>query len=572
MKRAALALLVLAGMLAAGPGLCLAGTRPGPKKLPPKLKPPKGYVKCPKCGNYHRPDWVCCCPICGGTHPKKMKCRPDRKAPRRDAVCPVCRKAFSGPVPFNRNSKGGVDRDFCRHSLGGNVVESLVWMCPSCGYADFCPIVLPGGKESPAEFNKKVGKKLAAAVLARVKPRARKLLLEEITRVSPKLTSMLGEMDQTDIPDWIKYEAALTIAELRKAPADQRAKLALEGAYACRRDIVKAIDLPVLSRIIIACENVIRSRGAVEEDPRTVIKVAADMLRASAKAAPRKKKRFKLSPAEQYYLYLRLAGCWDRVGETAVAGDALDEAAKALKEIKVPATGSNPLVTIIERRRGLLKKEAEFRAKAVAAMREALIKDNAYPGGAVVPTVYLLGELYRRDGDFGKARPWMTLGAKMAGPRHPLSKLVEEAMKLPNMKRARVDAKEEAAAIAWVVRVTGKTPDQLISKGPTPASGAGTVTGKPKSCAECLANIHKAYAAYAAKHKQAPPDLERLVKEGFISKAAASGFKCPDCGASLRYRRPKRLKAADELMVWHPRSRKCKRLVLYSDGTVKELK
>ena len=52
MKRAALALLVLAGMLVSRPGLGLAGTRVRPKKLPPKLKVPKGYVQCPKCKNY----------------------------------------------------------------------------------------------------------------------------------------------------------------------------------------------------------------------------------------------------------------------------------------------------------------------------------------------------------------------------------------------------------------------------------------------------------------------------------------------------------------------------------------
>ncbi len=580
MKRVAPALLLaLTVLLAAAPGVCLAGARvrPKPRKLPTGLKPPKGYVKCHKCGNYHKADMVCCCPICGGTHLKKidgkvMKCRAEKKAPRRDALCPVCRKAFSGPMPFNRNSKGGVDRDFCRHSLGGNVVESVVWMCPRCGYAHFSPMALPGGKETPGEFNTKVDKDLARAVLGRVKPVVRKLLREEVLRISPKLLGMLGEMDQVDIPDWIKYEAALATAELRKAPADQRAKLALEGAYACRREIVKAIDLPMLSRIIIACENVVRNRGGAELAPRTVIAVTVDLLRDSAKANPRKNKFVKLSSAEKFYLYLRLAGCWDRVGETAVASDALDEADKMLKEIKAGPASLKPLTELIERRRKLLKKEGEFRAKALSAMRHALVTDNAYPGKTVVPTVYLLGELYRRDSQYGKARPWMTLGALIAGPRHPLSKLVAEAAKLPNMKRARIDVKEEAAAIAWVARVTGKNPEELMTKDPTPATGAGTVTAKPKNCAECLANIHKAYAAYVAKHKKAPPDLARLAKEGFISIGGANGFRCPDCNRALSYRRPKRLNSADELMVWHPRSRKCKRLLLYSDGKIKERK
>ena len=169
-----------------------------PNKVP-ELKSREGWVQCPTCRNWHPANFVCCCPKCGGCHDKNLKCRVERNAPRREAVCPVCGKRFAGPLPFRRNAEGGMDRDFCRHPLGRSTVESMVWMCTRCGYAHFCPEDLGEGKESEADFNRPVSEALAKAVKAEVQPEATKRVAELLG----KLSRMADVLDQSDIPDWL---------------------------------------------------------------------------------------------------------------------------------------------------------------------------------------------------------------------------------------------------------------------------------------------------------------------------------------------------------------------------------
>jgi hypothetical protein len=71
-----------------------------------------------------------------------------------------------------------------------------------------------------------------------------------------------------------------------------------------------------------------------------------------------------------------------------------------------------------------------------------------------------------------------------------------------------------------------------------------------------------------AKKKKAPPDLETLVKDGFITEKAAAGFKCPECGTPLFYRPAPDPRAPDRLLIWHGKSDKCKRLLLYTGGKI----
>ena len=582
MNRAAILLLVAAALvLAAAPGTARAGTAPKPPKPQPEVKLPPGWVACPKCGTHYPKNMPCpnCppsgwekCPECGAFHMSGRKCAScaQQKIPLREALCPVCRRAFNGPISFNRNAKGGMDRDFCRHSQGKNVVESLVWTCPRCGHTHWCSEIRDG-KEHPGRFNEAVDAKYAEAVNKEVQPQVAKLLVDEVGRTSAKLQKLVSEMDQADIPDWIKYEAGLRCAGLRGESNAVLAKLALEGIYACRREMVAAVDIPALSSVIPPMEGLVSRQGVAEEDPRTVTRAVVDILRL-AEQAERNNARGALSAWEKYYLYLRLAGCWDRLGDPRLAADALDEAVKAANSVRVDPKVAKPLEDLAEHRRQMLKREGEFRTRAIGWLRKALIEDNAYPGGAVAPTVYLLGELHRRQGEYGKARAWLVLAAKIAGKGQVLHAMVSETMKLPSMAGAALDENEEAAALALVVKLTGKTPAELI--GPEPEPGpvgppAG-VTGKPADLAACLANIYKAYAAYVEKHRAAPEEAAELVKGGFITAEAAADFKCPECGTALRYRRPKKPAAADELLLWHPRAAGCRQQLLYADGKVKE--
>jgi len=112
---------------------------------------PAGWPHCAKCRAAHPPDWSTA--RCSG-RPIPAACRARRarrgfekcpgptaaasipreampnftrpRMPLRSATCPVCAKAFNGRS-LQPQRQGGVDRDFCRHSLGRDVVEALVW-------------------------------------------------------------------------------------------------------------------------------------------------------------------------------------------------------------------------------------------------------------------------------------------------------------------------------------------------------------------------------------------------------------------------------------------------------------
>mgnify|MGYP001012707771 FL=1 len=450
-----------------------------------EIAPPEGWEKCPKCGRFHQPGYICCCPICGSCHPKDLKCRAEKTAPLREALCPVCAKRFNGPLPFRRNAEAGCDHDFCTHSVGQSVVDSTVWMCPRCGYANFCPTKDPRGNEVAGEFNKPLDARAAKAVREGLEP----LFKKRVGEMAGRHAAVFEELDQTDIPDWLKFEMALKSAEFRGAPAFERAKFALEGSYSCRRALLSPVSMPAIGRVILAGERAIEVRGGVARNPRTVVKAVSDILAEASAASDKDRDKKdpaaapKLSPGEAWYLRLRLAGAYDRLGEKQLALDNLDAAEKVIKDLKMEPAEMKPFLALVADHRKFIEREAEFRAAAVAALRQALLTDNAYPGVTAVPAVYLLGELYRREGDCVRAKTWLTLAGKLAVKDPVLAGWADEAMGLPGMKSAEPDDAEEAAALAFVEKLTGRKPEFEVRK-PDPEKTAGPAAAAPRSCAE----------------------------------------------------------------------------------------
>ena len=586
------ALRLVAALLLAAGASALAGTteRPDPKAPAPPASPPpptgveglkdlqpaEGWEQCPKCKKYHQVGYICCCPICGACHPKNLQCRVERAVPLREAVCPVCDKRFNGPLPFRRNAAAGCDHDFCTHSVGHNVVNAVVWICPRCGYTNFGAQVDAQGKELPADFNKALEARTVKAVRERVEPRFKKAVSE----MAGRFANVFEELEQTSIPDWFKYEMALETAEARKAPAAEKAKLALEGSYACRRTLLAPVNIPALGMVILASERAIEVRGGIARNPRTVAKAITEIFAESAPAEPGEKKEPakgaagaapKLSPGEAFYLRVRLAGAYDRLGERAMALESLDQADKVLKGLLATPEVLKPMAALVADCRKFMDKEAGFRARALAELRQALLVEGAYAGAEVVPTSYLLGELYRRQEDYPRARTWLTLGGKMAVKEPILASWADEALGLPGMKSAEPDDAEERAALAFLEKLTGKKP-VLEPPKPGPEPPALPAAAAPKTCAECLANIAKAYAAYVAKHGTAPPDLPALAAGGFLTEQAAGAFKCPETGTAYKYNRVRQPKGSDAMIIFHadPRKTKCKKC-LYADGTIKDL-
>ncbi|HOX08681.1 MAG TPA: DUF2225 domain-containing protein [Planctomycetota bacterium] len=585
-----LALAALPAAGAAGEKKDPKAPAPGPTPAPPpgidQLKgvgPAEGWEQCPKCKRYHQPGYICCCPTCGACHPKDLRCRAERSAPLREAACPVCDKRFTGPLPFRRNAEAGLDHDFCLHSVGQGVVNAVVWMCPRCGYANFSPTLDPQGRDVAGAFNKALDPETAKAVRARVEP----LFKKRVGEMAGRHAEVFEDLDQASIPDWLKYEMALESADARKAPAAERAKFALEGSHACRRALVSPVNMPSMSLVILACERAMEVRGAAPRNPRTVVKAVTEILEEGAAAAAAAEEGkgagkdsrgalLRVSPGEAWYLRLRLAGAYDRLGERALALENLDAAEKVIKELKAEPAQLKPFLALVADQRRFIERESAFQARALAELRRALLTDRAYAGPEAVASVYLLGELCRRQGDYVKAKTWLALAAKLAVKDPVLAGWADEAMGLPGMKTAEPDDREEAAALAFVEQLTGRKPvfeDPKSRPAPDPKEPAGgPVAAAPKDCAACMANIARAYAACVEKTGKAPADLQALVSGGFITREAAGDFKCPDTGVAYRFRSVKQARSAEEMILFHsdPRKTKCKKC-LYADGAVKEL-
>ncbi len=551
---------------------------------------------CPRCGHHHPVGWVFCrqckrchtkglpcpncppegffkCPKCGSFYPKRDKCPvcSMKKVPLRSATCPVCNKAFSGPIPWGINAKAGIDADFCRHSIGRKVVESMVWTCPRCGHSHWAP-EMHGQKELPGKFNDKV----SPTYVLKIKRQLRAEISEELVRfikrssLSDKYSGMTAEISQQEMPDWLKYIMAIKCARFRGDPPSVIAKLALEGSYACRRELVSAVNLPNLSRMIPFVEHNLFKYGATESDPKSVVKSISTWMLASSKT---KDRRMKLIPPELFYLHIRAAGCWDRLGYPERAAESLTEASEMLSREKSPPSTLEPFLNMVAYRRRCLKIEGELRKIAITNMRKALVDKLDYPQGAVPLTIYLLGELYRRAGQYDKARPWLLLTTKLFDKEHPVCSLVVSAMTDQRIHKAASNASEEADAVAFIIKLTGKDPGDVLKK-PLPVNPKTVMPlGKaPKTTREALTSIYKAFAAYVQKNGKAPAKLEDLIKENFIPVLSAGRFACPKCGAPFRYRRPKGVPKPGELLIWHPHANNCPQLMLRAGGKIEENK
>ena len=402
--------------------------------------------------------------------------------------CPVCQAQFSGALPGNINARGGQDRDFCVHSIDKFSVHSNVWMCPDCGYAALIPtqkerkqkegppVALSGaplgkcfllgldGKpvdDATKEFSRQ---KLFAATRALL---IRQAALKE-ENPEPKLLQFSEYVLQTQIPDWVKYDHALQLYERLKPPHTLMAKLYLEAAHACRREVCSEISAPYLDDMLLEslgksisrinrylraeCLALRRARGdpvidptRPETDPRLLTQAAARIIQIGDEAVAQRRaivagaEQVYFTNADMFVLHLTHAGALDRLGKMDEAGK---ELAKALSYI--PERPAVPLEdktledrivrqlkllrAIVEDRQTCLQLEKDYLFKAarqnMSAIRLNEIKfreckrfdpqDTGTKEWDAAPTSYLLGELLRRAGCPDEAAAWFAAAGQIA--------------------------------------------------------------------------------------------------------------------------------------------------------------
>lgn len=431
---------------------------------------------------------MCLCPICREPMYKhgdeKFECIPKdeegnpvkvAKIALRAAHCPVCSAKFVGALRGNVNDKSGTDRDFCMHSLGKATIHSNVWACPACGYSALIDKFdrmwndKPLTNEVPDLVRKKLSAEMRARLLKQVGVKEDELRLPAFKDVD----KFAEYITQDQIKDWVKYDNAITVYKAEHAPHVLMARLYMEGAHACRRELNSEILVPFLHTVVqegisasirrvqndlVAAGLQVRRDKQIgvmldpnhpETDPNILAEAASMIIEYGEKTGQRIRKQAQNNPAalSQYYtkgdmfvLYVRYAGFLDRLGK-------MDEAEKALNEARnsIPvdsfANGVEPLSEDVskfienqlkrlrdftEERKKCLTKEREYLTRAMwenlAAIHQNEIK-FADPKGWLKPAVsegmdpamsaYILGELARRCHEPAAAPIWFQAAKKL---------------------------------------------------------------------------------------------------------------------------------------------------------------
>jgi len=300
------------------------------------------------------------------------------KVKEANVTCPSCKAGFVGAYQGNVNSRAGMDRDFCMHSVGeGYVVHAAVWMCPECGFAGPADKLSDQDKIIPLWGKEIDGSPLRPETIKLVQERLRPYTFERMLDVAglrkeavqgdgpmAQQYRKFGEyIKQQQIPDWLKYKNALFLLEqpANKPPHTFKAQVYLEAAWACRRQVCDEIGITgmvpqfqtligksirLMNRYInTECLNIRQRRreGFVdpakpETDPFVLAEACANIIKYGEQVVHEqeaKAKRGEKLPAQDqarfqvgdiFVLRLRQAGFLDRCGRIAEAAEALERA------------------------------------------------------------------------------------------------------------------------------------------------------------------------------------------------------------------------------------------------------
>ena len=433
------------------------------------------------------------CPICSQplykhSEPGFLCVPPDKKLleiKTTPVLCPVCQAQFEGALPGNVNDKAGRDRDFCAHSVGKYSVHSSVWICPDCGYA----ALIPQDQKAEGFALGLDGKALDQAskdfVREKLSEPMRKRMIKQagLKEDNPpaELLQFSKYVSQTQIPDWMKYDHALQLYERLKAPHTLMAKLYLEGAHACRREVYGEISAPYLDQMLleslskaidrtnrwVRSECLARRREQhdpvidptkAETDPRLLAQAVARIIQVGDQAVAQRKlvsagnEQTYFTNADMFVLHLLEAGVLDRMGKPEEAGQALGKAISYVPERPVMVLEDKKLEErvvrqlkllrgVVEDRQMCLDREKDYLLKAalrdMAAIRHNEIKFKEckrFDPKAVeskdwdaAPTSYLLGELLRRGEDAGAAAAWFAAAERIIEKDLQLVEAAEKA-------------------------------------------------------------------------------------------------------------------------------------------------
>jgi hypothetical protein len=419
------------------------------------------------------PAQAALCRICGQPlylHSKDgFVCKPPdgivQKIEYVQTTCPVCSVSFQTAQPGNVNAKGGRDRDFCPHSVGRYAVHASVWMCPDCGYAAQAETFAPAARTAPS-------RELVEFVKTKLTPSTRKLLTQlaglrsDPDKPAPARQEDFAQyVDQTTIPDWLKYANALALVDagLIRLPHGIQARLYCEAAHSCRRFLNFELGSTIENQQILAslgqtvrrvndwlmaeCIKVREDRMGENPDPNQQLtlrlmnaahepetdplvllqgakllqrKIEEIIRQESLKDDPNPERTTKVTRLDQYVFHIRYAGIMDRVGDLSGAIAQLEKAQACIP--KEPPSSPQPmspdakakvanilssLKAIPAERIDLINREKQYLFRAADHLMQALFFEEQARNLDPALNCYLIGEMLRRcEGEPAAAIAW----------------------------------------------------------------------------------------------------------------------------------------------------------------------
>lgn len=503
---------------------------------------------CSVCGkplkDHLDPDFVCRSPNA-----------PAEPINERQTRCPVCGLEFKA-LTYEARRTGSIDSDFCRHPKGRRALVLDIWMCPKCGYA-----------AQQGEFERPVDEAIKAFVANVITP-GTKLQLSKLIRLRPKTFRFedFSFLDQPSIPDFIKYENAVAIHREAKADPWKLAGVQLGASHVYRRLLNGAFTAEGLDAAIRRVDVLLLEELSGDE-PLERVQFIRRLLDQGKDSSTRK-----LTLRERFYLLMRLAGLYDRLGEPWLAKKCFSDAEELCSQEKDERV-KQALLGLVREHKGHLEREVYHQVGAAASLKVAL-ELGCVPDGEQLTAVYLLGELLARTGEIARAIPWLELAVKLAGSE------AGEKSRIASWARARLGSpafyteggqkvpadQEESSLIAKLfpslIAQPKEQPVQQRAEVARPAE-------RPASCEGLMKLVWRAISAYRdARGGEFPPNLKALADAGLLDPALAKELKCPETGKAIYYRRPP-AGSGRTFILYHadPKESPC-RNILYSDGTI----
>ncbi len=536
------------------------------------------------------------CPICNNPYKDHLDAnvcrdptRPGASLDKRKARCPVCSRDFEAAVP-EPGRTGEMDRDFCRHPRGMASLATELWFCTRCGYSAL-----------HHDFGRPVHDRIKKLVREKISP-VTKVQIARHTGFKPKSFKFedFGFLPQESIPEHLKYENAVAIYQKSGAGHRTMASLHLGASHAYRRLMNKPFSEGGLDRAIRRVEAMLTDPlAAGERDAAGFVRRAKKMLRrADSKDAYASER---LGRRERFYLFVRLAGLHDRLGEGWFSRKFVADAARLASGEK-DEPKRRAYIEIVKGVAGLLQREFHHQKLAAGELKPALASGDI-PEEERLTSVYLLGELFLRTGKAEKALPWFEAAERLAKGAHRVAsgsagaatrrdRGAAEATRLAAWSRERLrspvfyEAEEggepkriasDPVERAFINKVILSTSEGLPAEAPAaepeppaPPIEPETKLEAPKSCREQMLLIWNAIDAYRKARGAFPPDLAALVRADLISRSAAGAFECVESGSDLFYRRPP-AGSGKAFILFHNSPSRCPcKNMLWSDGSITE--